>query len=161
MTDLDQIFGTMGKIVWWQECTRALVVFAYGLALVRIAGRRAFGKWSALDIIVSIIVGSSLSRTLTGNAALFGTIAATTLLMGLHWLLAHAVARSTRLSRIIEGEPVELARDGAERSSNLVRNAISRFDLDEALRQAGVEHVSHTRLIVLEPSGKITILKAG
>jgi uncharacterized membrane protein YcaP (DUF421 family) len=37
---------------------------------------------------------------------------------------------------------------------------ISEGDLHEALRQAGVEQVSETRLIALEPSGKITVLKA-
>lgn len=63
-------FGGTGQITWWQETARALLVFSYGLALVRIAGRRIFGKWSALDIIVSVIVGSNLSRALTGSAAL-------------------------------------------------------------------------------------------
>ena len=43
--------------------------------------------------------------------------------------------------------------------STLHRQAISDSDLNEALRGAGVEHVSETRLIALEPSGKITVLK--
>src|SRR3954452_22284637 len=106
------VFGAQGQLLWWQECLRTLLIFAYGLALVRVAGRRVFGKWSALDIIVSIIVSSNLSRALTGSAALLGTIAATTLLMGLHWLLARAAARSPRLSRLVEGPAILLARDG-------------------------------------------------
>ena len=59
--DLTQIFGSTHAVTWWQECTRTVVVFCYGLAVVRLAGRRVFGKWAALDFIVSIIVGSSLS----------------------------------------------------------------------------------------------------
>ena len=62
----DTIFGPLGHLTWWQECNRALVVFIYGLAIMRVAGRRVFGKWAALDIIVSVIVGSNLSRALTG-----------------------------------------------------------------------------------------------
>jgi uncharacterized membrane protein YcaP (DUF421 family) len=87
-----QIFGSGPPLSAAQECARAALVFAYGLLLVRVAGRRVFGKWSALDIIVSIVVGSNLSRALTGDAPLWGTLAATTLLMALHWVLAHASA---------------------------------------------------------------------
>jgi uncharacterized membrane protein YcaP (DUF421 family) len=158
---LSDLSGTSEHIVWWQECARAVVIFVYGLILVRIAGRRAFGKWSALDIIVSIIVGSNLSRALTGGAPLFATIAATTLLMAFHWILAHAVARSHLLSRMVEGRSIELARSGVERPAALLRHAISGKDLTEALRQAGVESVSDTRRVMLEPSGKITVIKNG
>lgn len=158
---LSDLFGASEHITWWQECARAVVIFVYGLILVRVAGRRAFGKWSALDIIVSIVVGSNLSRALTGGAPLGGTLAATTLLMALHWILAHAVARSHPLSRVLEGESIALVRAGVERSDALVRHAISGKDLAEALRQAGVERVSDTRLVMLEPSGRITVIKNG
>lgn len=158
---LGDVFGTAGLMSWWQECLRALVIFVYGLALVRVAGRRVFGKWSALDIVVSVIVGSNLSRALTGSAPLSGTLAATTLLMVLHWVLAQAAARSPRVSGIVEGSPIELARGGMAGLEALTRHSISHHDLQEALRQSGVEHVDDTRLIVLEPSGKITVLKAG
>jgi hypothetical protein len=86
------------------------------LLLIRLAGRRVFGRWSALDIIVSIIVGSNLSRALTGSAPLFGTIVATTLLMLLHWVLAHLAARSRSVSRILEGTPIALSQEGRLRN---------------------------------------------
>jgi uncharacterized membrane protein YcaP (DUF421 family) len=160
MSALDSLFGPTGHITWVQECARAALIFVYGLALVRIAGRRVFGKWAALDIVVSIIVGSNLSRALTGSAPLWGTLAGTALLMVLHWLVAQGVARSKRLSHIFEGSAIELARAGNHDQSQFLQHAISEGDLSEALRQAGVERVSETRLIALEPSGKITVLKA-
>src|SRR5919199_1332388 len=129
---LEDVFGPTGHITWAQECARALVVFIYGLALVRVAGRRVFGKWAALDIIVSIVVGSNLSRALTGSADLGGTLAATTLLMALHWLMAQGVARSKRLSHLFEGSVIELARTGRHDPSQFLRHAISEGDLHEA-----------------------------
>jgi uncharacterized membrane protein YcaP (DUF421 family) len=156
---VDAIFGSGSDLAWYQECARAALIFAYGLALVRIAGRRIFGKWSALDIVVSIVIGSNLSRALTGGAQLWGTLAATTLLVALHWVLARLVVSSPGLSRIIEGRAVELAHRGTTRGSALGRHAVSRSDLDEALRQAGVEDIAAARVVTLEPSGKITVLK--
>ena len=159
MGALEFVFGPTGRISWWQECARAAVIFAYGLAPVRLAGRRVFGRWAALDIVVAIVVGSNLSRALTGTAPLGGTLAASALLMALHWVLAQGVARSKRLAQIFEGSMIEIARAGKMERSQLLRHAISERDIEEALRQTGVEQVSQTRLIALEPSGKITVVK--
>lgn len=158
---LVEIFGPQGQITWWQECNRAVAVFFFGLALVRISGRRTFGKWSALDIVVSIIIGSSLSRAITGSAALGGTMAASAAMMALHWVLAHAAARSPRLAQIVEGTSIELARDGQADRQALLRSAITRDDLLKSLRQSGVAEVDATNRVILEPSGKITVVKKG
>jgi uncharacterized membrane protein YcaP (DUF421 family) len=158
---LADIFGTTGDVNWAQECARAVLIFGFGLLLIRLAGRRVFGKWSALDTVVAIIAGSNLSRAITGSAPLWGTLAATAILMLLHWILAYAVARSPRLSRVLEGRPVDLAHEGQVRKSALRRHAVSEADLTEALRRAGVEDVEDTGKVVLEPSGKISVLKRG
>jgi uncharacterized membrane protein YcaP (DUF421 family) len=157
---LNDLFGPAGgQITAAQECARAVLVFVYGLMLVRLAGRRVFGKWSALDIIVSIILGSNLSRCLTGSAPLWGTLAASALLMIFHWLLAQAAARSTTLSHVLEGRAVRLGQGGRIDARTLARHAVSEPDINEALRGVGLEHHSGSRLIMLEPSGKISILK--
>lgn len=153
------LFGHKDDLDVWQECARAVLIFAYGLLLLRIAGRRIFGKWSALDIVLSIVIGSNLSRALTGGAPLGGTLAATTLLVGLHWLLAQLSARIPAVSRVLEGGAVTLAVDGRTMSAQRLRHAISHADLAEALRQSGVSQPDEAALVTLEPSGKITILK--
>jgi len=153
------LFGSGKSLGWAQECARAVLIFAYGLLLVRIAGRRVFGKWSALDIIVSIVIGSNLSRALTGSAALFGTLAASTLMVGLHWLAAILAERSPALSHLFEGRAIALLSDGRVDERQLRRHAVSEADLGEALRKSGVESPSATRAIMLEPSGAITVLE--
>lgn len=156
-TFLETLFGTAPHVSAWQECARAVLIFAYGLLLVRLSGRRTFGKWSALDIVVSIMLGSSLSRALTGNAPLLGTMAASAVLVLLHWLLAQAAARSTRLARIFEGAAIQLGRGGQLDARACLRQSVSAADLHEALRQTGVQGVNETAGIILEPSGRITV----
>jgi len=159
MDVFDAMFGTNGHVTIAQECARAVLVLFYGLLLVRFAGRRVFGRWAAIDIVVSIVVGSNLSRALTGNAPLWGTLVASTLLMFLHWMLAQAAAHWPLVSRLVEGRARELGRDGRITHRKDLRVAISDADLAEALRQAGVERAEDTRLVMLEPSGKISVLK--
>ena len=153
------IFGTGPHLQWWQECDRTILVFAFGLALVRASGHRTFSKWSALDTVVSIVAGSSLSRAITGNAPLFGTIAATALLVILHGVLARACAGSRRISSLFEGAPVPLGRDGSVDDGARRHHSVSHSDLEEAMRGVDVGEVAQARLITLEPSGKITVLK--
>jgi uncharacterized membrane protein YcaP (DUF421 family) len=157
---LNEILGpTAGPLTLAQECARALLVLAYGLVAVRLAGRRVFAQWSALDIIVSIVVGSTLSRALTGNAPLWGSLAAISVLLAVHWLLARGAARSTSLSQLLEGRAVRLGEKGAIDPRLVARYTLSEADINEALRGAGIEHPSDTRSVVLEPSGKISVLK--
>ena len=153
------LFGTEHDLNWMQECARALLVFFYGLLVLRLSGRRTFAHWSALDIIVSIVVGSNLSRTLTGGAPLWGTLAATGVLVVLHLVLATAVSRSDRLSQWIEGRATVLAAGGTIDERARLRHMISMSDIEEALRLHGVLDAGKTNLIVLEPSGEITVIK--
>lgn len=156
---LHAVFGTKDHLSALQECARAVLIFFYGLALVRIAGRRVFGKWAALDIVVSIIVGSNLSRIVTGNSPVVGTLLATTLLLAMHWFFAHLAARSPALSRLVEGRSIRIADLGRLDPAEAKRHAVTEADLGEALHQSGIERIEETRAITLEPSGKLTILK--
>jgi uncharacterized membrane protein YcaP (DUF421 family) len=158
METLHSIFGVQHHLSFGQECARAVLIFAFGLALVRLAGRRVFGKWAALDIVVSIIVGSSLSRALTGSAPLMGTLAATVIFVGLHGLLANGAARWPKLARVLEGRSIALARDGHTDDAMCKRRSVSLTDLNEALHRAGIEDVNGATLVKLEPSGRITVI---
>ena len=156
---LDHMLGSQGSLTLGQECARAVVIFVYGVLAVRLAGRRIFARWSAIDIVVSIVAGSNLSRALTGPAPLWGTLAATTLLFVLHWLVAHAVVRWPRVSALVEGTPIEIGRAGRIDARRARSGKLSTADLDEALRQAGVEDAGATSRVILEPSGRISVLK--
>jgi uncharacterized membrane protein YcaP (DUF421 family) len=159
MTLLD-VFGVTNHIEWWQELPRAFVVFIFGLLLLRISGRRTFARWSALDIIVSIVMGSSLSRALTGSAPLGGTLLAMILVASLHWVLARAASRSRRLAHLVEGQAAILGQSGEVFPHEMRRYNISETDMQEALRKEGVSDAGKTRQVTLEPSGTITVLTA-
>jgi uncharacterized membrane protein YcaP (DUF421 family) len=159
MTLLD-VFGVTNKVEWWQELPRAVVIFVYGLLLLRISGRRTFARWSALDIIISVVTGSALGRAMTGGAPLGGTMLAVLLLTALHWILARASAHSNRFARIVEGRPVVIGEAGALLKPQMLRYNISDTDCLEALRNRGIQEVAQTRRLTLEPSGNITVLTA-
>jgi hypothetical protein len=76
-----------------QLCARAVILFLFGVLCIRIAGRRTFSSITPLDIIVALIIGSNISRAMTGKAPFFPGLAATLVVVVLHRLLAMATLR--------------------------------------------------------------------
>ena len=70
------IFGVEHNVSLAQMCARAFIVFLYGLLMLRLSGRRTFAQFSAVDMVISFIVGSALSRAMTGSAPFPSVLAA-------------------------------------------------------------------------------------
>ena len=157
-----QIFGVQNHLSTSQETARAVLIFTYGLVLLRVSGPRMFGHWSALDFVITIMVGSALARAMTGSAPLIGTMVAAAVMGVLHVSLAHWVAHSTSLAHIVEGRATILIDHGRIDHYARRRNMISEADLREALRQEGIdgeEHAENVKVMMLEPSGKLSVVK--
>jgi uncharacterized membrane protein YcaP (DUF421 family) len=156
---LHALIGVKDDIAWWQMCVRAALIFAFGLVLVRVAGKRVFGKWTAIDIVLSIIIGSNLSRALTGAAPFVETLVATAVLVGLHSALIMAGVRWPALGHLLKGRGVRLIKDGEADHRAMRRHGIGEHDLEEALRDHGLDDVAQVREAYLERNGDISVLK--
>lgn len=157
---LHELIGHEGEpILWWQMCLRATLILLFGLILFRLAGKRVFGKWGALDIILSVIIGSNLSRALTGGAPFLATLAATALLIVLHWALAAAAVRLPRLGPFLKGVPAKLIEDGEIDERAMVRHGVGANDLEAALRCAGVADSRSVKSAWLERNGDISVIQ--
>ena len=138
---------------------RAAVIFVFGLAAVRVADKRLLGKNTAFDVIVGVILGSVLSRSINGSSPVLSTMASVLVLLGLHWLLAFVSSRSHRLSVMLKGEAMPLVRDGEILWEAMRRNHLSEGDLLEMLRLHGrLERAEEVRDARLERNGEISAI---
>jgi len=147
-----------GTAATWQFCVRALLLLPYGILCIRIAGRRTFSNLTPLDIFVAVVVGSNISRAMTGKAPFLPALVATLLLVALHRLLAMATVHSNLLARFIKGRPVELIRDGKVDRAALRSNDLSNDDLIEGLRMEQAERIEDVALATFERGGKISVV---
>lgn len=159
MDTLHALIGWQGESIGLsQMLLRASLIFLIGLVLARLAASRAFGKWSPLDIVLAVVVGSNLSRAMTGGAPFLPTVAATALLILLHALLARLAVRWPRFGRLIKGHAVQIVADG-EPDPDAVRQAgIGHRDLEMAIRNAGHAGLKEIRSAWLERNGDITVV---
>ncbi|WP_417526253.1 DUF421 domain-containing protein [Marinovum sp.] len=145
-------------IAWWQMSLRAVIIFLYAILLYRVAPRRSFSNLSAQDIVLTVILGSSLSRSLTGNAPLLPTLAATGLLVVLYVSVTALAPRSKIVSRLLKGRPITLVRSG-EVDDEAVRKArLGENDIAELLRLNGLRDLSEVEEARIERNGQISVI---
>ena len=147
-----------------QMAVRAMVIFVAAILMVRLGHKRFMGHNTTIDVLLGIIMGSILSRAITGNAPFFPTLAAGLALISIHWLFA-ALAYRWRLFNIFAmGRERCLIRDGECKTDEMRKSHIMEYDLQEALRHKG-EHSDIKKIdtAYLERNGKINVIvkKAG
>lgn len=119
--------------------SRAVAVFVFAVLVVRLGKKRFIGKNTAFDVILGVMLGSVLSRTITGQSPFVPTLCAASVLVGLHWLLSEIAYRWSSFGTLIKGETRILVRDGEVDWHAMSRSNLSRADLLGALRlQAGM-----------------------
>ncbi len=141
-----------------QLSVRAGLMLLFGIVCLRIAGRRTFSQSSPLDIVVAIVIGSNISRVMTGHVTFWPSLTATLVLALLHRLLMLATLHWHGLGRLLKGEPVAVIREGQLDEIGLRRNGVSRADLLESLRQEHVAGPEDVALATLERSGRISVV---
>ncbi|MBE0531144.1 MAG: DUF421 domain-containing protein [Rhodospirillales bacterium] len=157
----NQVFGsgTDGTLTWAQMSARGVLISIYAIVLLRVSARRALGHDTAMDFVVAVIVGSALSRALTGNAALLPTLAAAAVIVGVHSLIAALAVHWGWLSRLAKGRPTRLIEAGKIDWRRARRALIGEGDLEEELRLHGVSGIEAVESAHLERNGRISIVK--
>lgn len=142
-----------------QMSLRALVIFCFTLLALKFGKKRMMAKNSALDVVLSVILGSVISRGINGTAAFVPTLAASLTLILVYRLLAWMAAHSERVSDFVEGKSAMLMREGVIDWEAMRRHAVTHQDLETALRQAlNTNALEKAQAIYLEPNGTLTVV---
>lgn len=142
-----------------QMMVRAFLVYISTVAMIRLGERRVLGKNTAFDVILGVVLGSSLSRAINGSADLSATIVAGFFLIALHWIFSGLAYRFPWFGRLVKGRAVLLIEKGERNTPNLRRTHITQRDLEEAARRsAGLDDPEQALKVYLERSGEISFV---
>lgn len=144
---------------WWEFILRAVVVYVVVLGMMRLGGKRAMGQITPFDVLLIVLLGNAVQNALLGpDTSLGGGLLLAATLIAINYAMSWVVTRSRRLERMIEGEPVLIARNGKLLDSVLRRELVTRLDFDAAMRQQGCRGINEVELALLETNGHITII---
>lgn len=159
---LDALLGIgreASDLVAGQMAVRALIVFSFTLVIVRLGSKRLLGKGTVFDFIVAIMLGSVMSRAITGSSPFFATVAAGTILVALRWLLGVLAYHIDWFGPVVKGNPVLLIKDGSIQWQGMRETSVTRRDLEESLRLNGeLTDPSKVRRSYLERNGEISVI---
>lgn len=161
-SSLDPLLGLKvepGNLSIWQMCARGLVVFVASLFMFRLAHKRFFAQRNALDVLMTLVIASTLARAINGSAAFFPTLAVGFLLVLVHRALSWAACRYAWAGQLVKGHSSVLVHDGNVFDEALRKHDLSREDLDEDLRIGGVDSPQHVQKATLERNGAISIIR--
>lgn len=152
--------AAQSSLNWGQLAARAAIIYFAGVLLVRLGKSRMLGRASPLDIIVAFILGSMLSRAITGTAAITDTLVATASLVLMHATLTWLACRFHACGWLVKGSPHVLVQDGQINRANMHHSHISEADLREEMRlNANVTELAAVELAVKERSGQIGVVR--
>ena len=136
-----------------------IAIYITMLCGVRLAGRRTISQLSAFDAVVTVALGSTMASAAISKDSSYaqGATVIVTLLV-LQVVLA-AIRRKSRLARRILDFPAEaVVRNGAMTlPTSPLSSQLSGDELRSLLRQEGFFDVEGLRLVLLEPSGGISV----
>jgi len=142
-----------------QMLTRTVIVYTVTVVIVRWGEKRFFGKNTAFDLVLSIILGSVISRAINGRAPFFPTLAASVMLVALHRVLATLAFRSDRFGDWIKGHSRVLVEDGEIQWDAMEESHLSEQDLRGALRlTAQISDPSKVKTARLERGGDVSVV---
>ncbi|MCW3077696.1 MAG: hypothetical protein JWO32_2305 [Bacteroidetes bacterium] len=160
MNFIYELFGEGKDLSAGQMAARVVIVFLFGIVLVRIAGRRSFGVGEPFDNVMKIMLGAILSRAVVGASPFVPIVVASLTLVIMHWVFGKLSVYSTSFGSIIKGEVIVLYENGEMNRQNMKRCMISEKDLMEGIREgANTESLTEVKSVHLERNGKMSVIK--
>lgn len=139
---------------------RTAVIYGVVLLLLRLIGKRQIGQSTPSDLVTLLLVSEAVQNgMLNDDSSLTGALVAATTLLAISFAIDWICVRSPRFERWIEGEAF-IAYDGKQFDDRrLRRENITHRDLISALRAHGEGDLDGLRLVVIEPDGRVSVLK--
>lgn len=147
----------------WHGILRVLVVglaaYAALIVMLRVSGKRTLFKMNAIDLIVTVALGSTLATVLlTADVPLAEGVVALALLVGLQFAITWASVRSPWFRGVIKAEPTLLVRDGRLLPDAMRHQRVTAEEIDAALRQSGRQGLEGVHAVILETDGTLSVI---
>jgi uncharacterized membrane protein YcaP (DUF421 family) len=139
---------------------RGTLVYWLLFGIFRFILRRDVGAVGIADILLLVIVADAAQNAMSGGYDTFseGAILVLTI-VGWNWLLDMLSWRFGPVRRFATPPRLTLVRDGVPQLRNMRREYITMQELQEKLREQGIEHLSGVKTAYLEGDGQISIIK--
>jgi len=139
-----------------EKILRPLVVYAFLIVGLRLAGKRELAQLNPFDLVVLLTLSNTVQNAIIGddNSVTGGLIGAATLLIA-NYVVVRFLFGHEKLDRLVEGEPDVLIENGVVKADRLRRELLTRAELETAAHRQGFNSLDEVERAVIEPGGTI------
>jgi uncharacterized membrane protein YcaP (DUF421 family) len=139
---------------------RAVIMYFFAVALLRMFGKRTAMTTASFDLIVTVALGSVLASTIVStNRPIVHGMLGIAVLVAMQWLVSMGVSRSTIVERVVVSPARMLLRDGQILRANLLEERLSVEQLEQNIRQSGYGSTENLQAAILESSGSVSVIE--
>jgi uncharacterized membrane protein YcaP (DUF421 family) len=146
-------------ISYTEKLLRTLIVYAFLIVCLRLAGRRELSQLNSFDLVVLLLLSNTVQNAIIGpdNSLVGGLFGAAVLLL-VNWALIRTLYRRGRLDEL-EGKPELLISNGHLQRQNLEREMITPSEIEAAARRQGLASLAHVKECRLETGGALSFVE--
>ena len=146
-------------ITYTEKLLRTLIVYAFLIVCLRLAGRRELSQLNSFDLVVLLLLSNTVQNAIIGpdNSLVGGLFGAAVLLVA-NWALIRTLYRHGRLDEL-EGKPELLIANGQLQRNNLEREMITPSEIEAAARRQGLASLAHVKECRLETGGALSFVE--
>jgi uncharacterized membrane protein YcaP (DUF421 family) len=138
---------------------RSAAVYGFMVLAIRFFGKKELSQLSTTDLVFIILISNSVQNAMVGsNSSLAGGLVAALVLFGLNHVLKLIMFRSAKFKALIEDKPIILIHEGTVDQEHLTRTRITHDELEQAIREHGVQEIADVKLAILEVDGNISVI---
>ena len=137
---------------------RPLVVYAFLVVSLRVAGKRELAQLNPFDLVVLLTLSNTVQNAIIGNdnSISGGVIGAISLLL-MNYVVVRFLYRHERIDRFVEGDPVVLIENGRLLEDACMSELVTRAELEAAAHKQGFASLDEVERAVLEPGGVLAL----
>jgi uncharacterized membrane protein YcaP (DUF421 family) len=139
-----------------EKILRPIVVYAFLVVGLRLAGKRELAQLNPFDLIVLLTLSNTVQNAIIGedNSVTGGLIGAATLLLVNHFVVRYLYNHES-LERLIEGDSCVLIEAGKIKMDMLKEELLTVSELEVAAHKQGFGSLDEIDRAVLDPEGNI------
>ncbi|WP_027385376.1 DUF421 domain-containing protein [Chryseobacterium gregarium] len=138
---------------------RSLCVYLFMVIAIRLFGKNQLSQLNAGDVVLLLLISNAVQNAMVGqDTSLQGGLIAALVLFVANFIVKRLMFSSQKFESFLEDDPVILVRDGIIDENALQKVKISRGELEEAIREHGVDGIEHVKLSILEVDGNISVV---
>lgn len=138
---------------------RSVAVYIFMVIALRVFGKKQLSQLNTADVILILLISNSVQNAMVGNnTSLYGGLVAALALFIINYAFKKVKSKSEFIKNLVQDKPEILINNGRIEFETIAKLGITNDELQEAMREHGVERYKDVKLSMFEIDGSISII---